>query len=249
MVVGGGKPKPWQVLPWVFSESAFSSGLHPQAAPCLPRGGESDHVWALTTESLQAATSSPGSSKEAENIPGCSLAFLLPPHGSRLPPAPCSKTDISTPPTPTVLSSPSWESSQTLGSHSMCLSHVNLSESVSLSVMSDFLWPHGLYPARLFCPWNSPGKNTGVGSHSLLQGIFLTWESNPGLQHCRQILYRLSQSKPATNQRGYILHRQWAQATLAPQGRWGKVKHQEKREMLAKISKYNPNPKIDIFCF
>ena len=34
--------------------------------------------------------------------------------------------------------------------------------------------------------WNSPGKNTGVGSHSLLQGIFPTQESNPGLLHCRQ---------------------------------------------------------------
>ena len=42
------------------------------------------------------------------------------------------------------------------------------------------------------CPWNSPSKNTGVGSHSLLQGIFLTQGSNPGLLHCRQILYCLS---------------------------------------------------------
>ena len=41
-------------------------------------------------------------------------------------------------------------------------------------------------------PWNSPGKNTGVGCHSLLQGIFLTQGSNPGLQHCRHILYHLS---------------------------------------------------------
>ena len=37
-----------------------------------------------------------------------------------------------------------------------------------------------------------PGKNTGVGCHSLLQGIFLTQGSNPGLLHCRHILYRLS---------------------------------------------------------
>ena len=36
------------------------------------------------------------------------------------------------------------------------------------------------------------GKDTGVGCHFLLQGIFLTQESNPGLLHCRQILYRLS---------------------------------------------------------
>ena len=40
------------------------------------------------------------------------------------------------------------------------------------SVMSNSLWPHGLYPTRLLCPWNSPGKNTGVGHHALLQGIF-----------------------------------------------------------------------------
>ena len=41
--------------------------------------------------------------------------------------------------------------------------------------------------ARLLCPWNSPGKNTGVGSHSLLQGIFLTQGSNPNLMHCKCI--------------------------------------------------------------
>ena len=39
---------------------------------------------------------------------------------------------------------------------------------------------------------DSPGKNTGVGCHGLLQGIFLTQELNPGLLHCRQILYCLS---------------------------------------------------------
>ena len=42
----------------------------------------------------------------------------------------------------------------------------------------------------LLCPWNSPGKHTGVGSHSLLQGIFPTQGPNLGLLHCRQILYR-----------------------------------------------------------
>ena len=41
-------------------------------------------------------------------------------------------------------------------------------------------------------PWNSPGKNTGVGSHSLLQGIFPTQGSNPGVPYCRQIFYPLS---------------------------------------------------------
>ena len=46
---------------------------------------------------------------------------------------------------------------------------------------------HGLYS-----PWNSPGHNAGVGNLSLLQGIFPTQGSNPGLPHCRQILYPLS---------------------------------------------------------
>ena len=49
------------------------------------------------------------------------------------------------------------------------------------------LRPHGLYS-----PWSSPGQNTGVGSLSLLRGIFSSQGSNPGLPHCRQILYQLS---------------------------------------------------------
>ena len=57
----------------------------------------------------------------------------------------------------------------------------------SHSVASDSLWPHGLYS-----PLNSPGQNTGVGSPSLLQGIFPTQGLNPGLPHCQQILYQLS---------------------------------------------------------
>ena len=60
-------------------------------------------------------------------------------------------------------------------------------ESESHSDVSDSLRLHGLYS-----PWNSPGQNTGVGSLSLLQGIFPTKGSNPGLLHCRQILYQLS---------------------------------------------------------
>ena len=59
------------------------------------------------------------------------------------------------------------------------------SESESCSVVSNSLWPHGLYS-----PWNSPGQNTGVGSLSLLQGIFPTQGLNPGLLHHRQILYQ-----------------------------------------------------------
>ena len=56
---------------------------------------------------------------------------------------------------------------------------------LSYSVLSNSLKPHGLQPARLLCPWDSPGKSNGVGCHSLLQGIFLTQESNPGIPHCR----------------------------------------------------------------
>ena len=63
---------------------------------------------------------------------------------------------------------------------------------VSRSVVSDSLRPHGLWPTRLLCPWDSPRRNTGVGCHSLLQGIFLTQGWNPGLLHGRQILYHLS---------------------------------------------------------
>ena len=47
-------------------------------------------------------------------------------------------------------------------------------------------------PTRLPHPWDSPGKNNGVGCHSLLQGIFPTQGSNPGLLHCRQIIYHVS---------------------------------------------------------
>ena len=57
----------------------------------------------------------------------------------------------------------------------------------SCSVVSDSLWPHGLYS-----PWNSLGQNTEVGSLCLLPGIFPTQGSNPGLSHCRLMLYQLS---------------------------------------------------------
>ena len=62
----------------------------------------------------------------------------------------------------------------------------------SRSVVSDSLRSHGLWSTKLLCPWDFPGKNTGVGCHFLLQGIFLTQGSNPGLLHCRETLYPLS---------------------------------------------------------
>ena len=61
------------------------------------------------------------------------------------------------------------------------------------------LQPCGLQPTRLLCPWDSPGKNTGVACHDLLQGIFLTQESNPNLLH--------------------LLHWQACSLPLAPPGR------------------------------
>ena len=63
----------------------------------------------------------------------------------------------------------------------------NFTQSESCSVVSNSLELQGLYS-----PWTSPGQNTGVGSLALLQGIFPTQESNPGLLYCRRILYQLS---------------------------------------------------------
>ena len=70
-------------------------------------------------------------------------------------------------------------------SHSMYIAEVKWSE--NHSVVSDSLWPHGQYSL-----WNSPLQNTGVGSLSLLQGIFPTQGSIPGPLHCRWICYQLS---------------------------------------------------------
>ena len=58
------------------------------------------------------------------------------------------------------------------------------------SVVSHSVQHYGLQPARLFCQWDSPDKNAGVGCHALLRGLFPTQGSNPGLLNCRQILNR-----------------------------------------------------------
>ena len=55
-----------------------------------------------------------------------------------------------------------------------------------------FLWVYGRQPARLLCPWDFPGKDTGVCCHFLLQGIFPSQGSHPGLLYCRRILYCLN---------------------------------------------------------
>ena len=80
------------------------------------------------------------------------------------------------------------------------------SQSERRSVLSDSLQPHGLNS-----PWNSPGQNTGVGTLSLLQGIFPTQGSNPGLLHCGWILYQLSyQGSPVlTRELKDLTYRMW----------------------------------------
>ena len=61
------------------------------------------------------------------------------------------------------------------------------------------LWFHELEPARLLCPWNFPGKNTGAGCHFLLQGIFPPPGLKQGLLHCMQMLYHLNhQGRPTS---------------------------------------------------
>ena len=82
--------------------------------------------------------------------------------------------------------------------------YINDSVQFSHSVVSDSLPPHGLDS-----PWNSPGHNTGVGSLSLLQGIFPTQGSNPGLPHCRQILYQLSHKRSPLLDLEEVLIREW----------------------------------------
>ena len=78
---------------------------------------------------------------------------------------------------------------------------VNESESKSRSVVSDSLQSHGLYS-----PWKSPGQNPGIGSCSLLQGIFPTQRLNPGLLHCRWIFYQLShQGNPCEHLEPFIV--------------------------------------------
>ena len=82
---------------------------------------------------------------------------------------------------------------------------------LSRSVVSD-----SLQPARLLCPWDFPGKNTGVGCHFLLQRIFPTKELNSGLLHSRQIPYTLSH--PGSH---LILSKAMSNCPLLPQYHMG----------------------------
>ena len=86
---------------------------------------------------------------------------------------------------------------------------------LSHSVMSDSL-QHGVAvhgdcsPPDCSVHWDSPGKNTGMGCNALLQGIFPTQGLHPGLQHCRQILYRLSHQGRLNN----LAHYHWKLNTI-----------------------------------
>ena len=83
-------------------------------------------------------------------------------------------------------------------------SSLSVYECLLASVVSDSLRPYGLSPARLLCPWNSPGKNTGVGCHALLQGS--SWPRDLTLSPTATVLHadssplsywgRLSPSRP-----------------------------------------------------
>ena len=85
-----------------------------------------------------------------------------------------------------------------LGNHWQDLRTVKLECPVT-SVVSNSLQPHGQYAARLLCPWDLPAKNTGVGCHALLQGIFPIQGLNPHLLcllHCRQFFTPEPPGKP-----------------------------------------------------
>ena len=77
------------------------------------------------------------------------------------------------------------------------------------SVVSNSLWPHELWPTKLFCPWDSPGKNTGVGCHAFLQGIFPTQGSNWPFLNCKWILSHLGSPLISRDRNQINLNRKW----------------------------------------
>ena len=94
-----------------------------------------------------------------------------------------------------------------------CLPSLRLkSENESRSVVSDSSWPYGL-----LCPWDSPGKNTGVSCHFLLQGIFSTQGLNPGLPLCRQNL-KLTRQQVCPRRERHVLD--FSQRLGASEGSW-----------------------------
>jgi len=101
-----------------------------------------------------------------------------------------------------------------------------------LSCVQLFATPWIVACTKLLHPWDFQGKSTGVGCHCLLQGIFPTQGSNPGLSHCRQMLYRLShQGSPCRRHHPY--GRKWKElGPLDEIGKWNnwlKTQHSNKQ--------------------
>ena len=85
--------------------------------------------------------------------------------------------------------------SYTINPHCLPVFHIVVCCCLVAKSCSTLLRPHGLFPPRLLCPWDFPGKNTGMGCYFLLQGIFPPQKLNQRLPHCRWILYQLSRKE------------------------------------------------------
>ena len=73
----------------------------------------------------------------------------------------------------------------------------------------NLLWPHGLWPTRLLCPWDSPGNNSGVACHALLQRIFPIQGSNLLFLHDSQIRYHWISWEVLCIGIGHVVHHPW----------------------------------------
>ena len=82
--------------------------------------------------------------------------------------------------------------------------------------MSNSLLPHGLQPSRLFCPWDFPGRNTGVGYHSLLQGIFHTPGIDPKFPMSSALAGRFFTSMPPGKPPPHLVGMSLSKTTWAP---------------------------------
>ena len=91
-----------------------------------------------------------------------------------------------------------------------------------VSVVSDSLQPYGLWPTRLLCPWDCPGKNTGLDCHALLQGIFPTQGSNRCLLRLLHwqvgSLPQAPPGKPKSKSRNLLINKFLLKATTKPKG-------------------------------
>ena len=81
----------------------------------------------------------------------------------------------------------------------ICILHFSEVVCISCKVVYNSLRPNGLWLTGLLCPWDFPGKNSGVGCHVLLQGIFVTQGLNPGLLQADSL-----PSEPPGKPQGYV---------------------------------------------